>query len=143
MDIYTLGNPTEVPPNFFPFYVKNEAEKPDEEVVSFDLNELAQGPGSGLDSDTTDGFQAVSAAKYGPNKLVATDETGKLPIGIIPVLAGTSAVIGATGTYAALKAAPLAGLYFAWATDLGLGTLVFYTANASIGDNGWLLVGGG
>lgn len=89
------------------------------------------------------GINAVTAAGAGPNLLVATDAEGKLPISIIPVLAGTSAVIGATGTYAALKAAPLAGLYFAWATDIGQGALVFNSGAAGIGDSGWVIIAGG
>lgn len=47
------------------------------------LNKVPQGPSSRLDADTVDGFQAVSADKPGPNVLVATDSTGKLPAGVM------------------------------------------------------------
>lgn len=67
-----------------PFYEKDETEpeKPKEEAVKLRL--IPQGPGSQLDSDKVDGFEAVTADKAGPNVLVATDSTGKLPSAIVP-----------------------------------------------------------
>lgn len=56
-----------VAPEEFPFY-ENEPK----EIASA----LPQGPGSGTDSDTVDGFQA---ARRGPNKLIVSDSSGLIP----------------------------------------------------------------
>ena len=65
----------DVGPEEFPMYT-NEPKQASEA--------LPQGSGSKTDSDTVDGFQAVSSSKSGPNKLVATDSSGTLPTAIIP-----------------------------------------------------------
>ncbi len=119
--------------DIFPFY-KNETVPPvpkrAEEVANFN-------------ADLVSNYKLSRATAPSPNTIVPVGADGKLPIEIIPVLAGTSAVIGASNTYANLKASPLAGLYFAWATDIGQGALVFNTAAAGIGDSGWLVIAGG
>lgn len=131
----TLDTARTVEPDSFPFYTtdnlkKNKAPESEKKELWLNASSLAN-------------YKVSRASAPSPNTLVPVGTDGKLPMAIIPALAGTSAVIGATGTYAALKAAPLVGLYFAWATDLGMGTLVFYTADAGIGDDGWLIIGGG
>ena len=62
-----------------PFYTKEETATPIIPAKSVD-----QGPGSGLDSNTVMGIQAVTAAKAAPNVLVATDANSKLPTSTIP-----------------------------------------------------------
>lgn len=102
------------------------------------------------DSPTVNGLAAiqmtvptpVTAATAGPNNVVATGSNGLLPISVIPPLSG-SVIIAATNTYANLKAFPLTGAYFAIATNLGQGALVFNTAIAGIGDSGWVVISGG
>jgi hypothetical protein len=67
----------------YPFYDQVEVDpikRPFE-----DWNRLTkQGSGSGLDADSLQTILAVTASVAGPNKLVATDNTGKLPASIIP-----------------------------------------------------------
>lgn len=87
----TPDNVQDVGPDEYPFYA-NEVAKA--------ASELPQGQGSGTDSDTVDRLQAVTAAKSGPNKLVATGKTGKLPITVIR---------GASLTVYANNAAAVAG----------------------------------
>lgn len=86
-----LNNAESIGPDEYPFY---ENEVP--EAVS----KIPQGPGSGSNSDTVDGLQAVTASKAGPNKLVATGSDGKLPISVI---------LGATLAVYANNAAAVAG----------------------------------
>lgn len=65
----------------FPFYTQ---EDPPVRLENQRSSSSQQGPGSGFDSDTIHGMQAVSAKAWGPNKLVATGRDGKLPLDIIP-----------------------------------------------------------
>lgn len=134
-DNSTLDTARTVEPNSFPFYTTNAVKE--SKVSESEKKELW------INASSLANYKVSRASAPSPNTLVPLDLNGKVPLSTIPALAGSSAIIGATGTYAALKASPLAGLYFAWATDLGAGTLVFYTANASIGDGGWLIIGGG
>lgn len=68
----------------FPFYENQpNTNTPRKDVV--DTVPLAQGPGSKLHADQVDGLNAVTATVAGPNVLVATDNSGLLPEGIIPV----------------------------------------------------------
>ena len=129
----SINDPQDVGPDQYPFY-SNEVTSP---AIMKDR------PSIWNDADTLSSYRLSRAAAPAPNTVVPLDADGKVALSTIPVLAGTSAIIGATGTYASLKASPLAGLYFAWATDVGNGALFLYTANASIGDGGWLLIAGG
>lgn len=61
------------------------------------LKNIPQGIGSGLDADTIQGLQAVTATVAGPNKLVATGSDGFLPTAIIPAAAPTGAAGGDLG----------------------------------------------
>lgn len=133
MTTSTLDSPIDLGPDEFPFY---EQETATPSLQKKDIDYLR-------DATSLSTYLLSRATAPSPNTLVPTGTDGKLPIAIIPALAGTGSIIGATGTYAALKAAPLAGIYLAWATDVGLGALFLYTANASIGDSGWLLIAGG
>lgn len=78
-----MENVVDVKDGESPFYVKEE-EAPD--ALSKEAEKIPQGAGSGLDSDTIQGFQAVSATAKGPNKLVATDANGDLPTAVIPAV---------------------------------------------------------
>lgn len=127
------NNTITVGPDEFPFYVTEPATAPVGEqkaVYEDNATYLAN-------------FRLTRSSAPSPNTLVPLGADGYVPLATIPPLAGSSAIIGATGTYAALKAAPLAGTYFAWATDIGRGALVLMTNNAGIGDAGWLVVAGG
>lgn len=85
-------NPVDVPPDTLaPFYDQEEPVVEEEAVT--ELSSIPQGPGSSLDSDTVDGFQAVTADKAGPNKLVATDNDGKLPASVMSSSSTLLAVI--------------------------------------------------
>lgn len=61
----------------FPLY-QNEVIEKQESVVAVILDQIPQGASSRLNSDTLDGFQAVTASKSGPNKLVATNSDGRI-----------------------------------------------------------------
>ena len=50
----------------------------------------SQGFGTNLDSDTVGGIQAVTAHVGGPNKLIASDQNGYLPYGIVPPPGGVT-----------------------------------------------------
>lgn len=67
----------------FPFYTEDSTNVPDSNRAK-KARETPHGPGSGFDSDTIHGLQAVTAIVAGPNKLVATGADGKLPASIIP-----------------------------------------------------------
>lgn len=128
----SLNNPQDVGPDEYPFYSNDPvAAKPSAEKASIWNN-----------ADTLSSYRLSRASAPAPNTVVPLDARGLVPLDTIPPLAGSSAIIGATGTYAALKAAPLAGTYFAWATDVGQGALFLMTNNSGIGDGGWLLVVG-
>lgn len=71
----------DVGPDEFPLYT-NEAEPEEKVPEKIDAT---------TDSETVSGIQAVTASARGPNKLVATDATGKLPSAIIP--SATSGVL--------------------------------------------------
>lgn len=94
--VYDNTQTIEVGPDEFPFYVKEETvslnKKEDELLVS----DIPQGPSSKLDSDTVDGIQAVTADKTAPNKLVATDNNGRLPSSTLA--AGTVVQVVSTQT---------------------------------------------
>lgn len=72
--------PTDVMDGQSPLYTKESSIPRYAQTTS----QLAQSFGSLLDSDTIDGFEAVSAAVGGPNKLVATGATGYYPVTSIP-----------------------------------------------------------
>ena len=129
----SINNPYNVGADQYPFYSN-------EEVSPATMKEK---PSIWNDADTLSSYRLSRASAPAPNTLVPLDATGLVPLATIPPLAGSSAIIGATGTYAALKAAPLAGVYFAWDTDIGQGALVLMTNIAGIGDAGWLVVAGG
>lgn len=105
---------------------------------------LAQASGSYLDSDTVQGITAVTAIVAGPNKLVATDKNGKLPIGIMPTSPGAAGVVSyVTGTYASIVATNPSNITMGIATTPGAGyTFLIYCGIATVGDNGWLLIAG-
>ena len=142
MTTSTYDNTQNVNDGEGPFYTSDSSKPP--YAVAQVANSLAQGAGSSLDADTIVGIQAVTAKVAGPNKLVATDKNGKLPIGIMPLTGGGSGVIGyVTGTAAGLTATPPTGLSFAIFTDIGpAGALMFYFNDPTVGNNGWILLGG-
>lgn len=72
--------PVEVKDGEFPFYDKADVAAPVPKNA-----EDKQGPGSGFDSDTIQGLQAVTATVAGPNKLIATDKNGFYPRIALPV----------------------------------------------------------
>ena len=124
-----------------PFYTKDSTNPPSSELA---LKTVPSGVSSGFDSDTVQGIQAVTAKVSGPNKLVATDKNGKLPLGIMPTGGATPGVLQyVTGTYANLKASPPTNIAMGIATDQGVaGALYFYTNNPLAGDSGWVFIGG-
>lgn len=137
----TLDKAVDVKDGTNPFYTADSTSPPTPSGVS----EVAVVPSQAMkDADSVSGILAVTAVVAGPNKLVATDNTGKLPLSIMPTGSSTAGVIGyVTGTYASLKASPPAQISLGIATDLGpAGTLCFYFNNASVGDNGWIILGG-
>ncbi len=128
----------------YPFYTQNEDKPTKSGILHFPV-----GPGSGLDADSTDGFEAVSAYVCGPNKLVATTSDGKLPTSIIATSSSPGTINNTyvplllTGTLAYLKANAPSGKAFGIATDQGnAGTLYMYFANVNVGDQGWVLISG-
>lgn len=64
-------------PDEYPFYTQE-----DDSAVDLKTSDIPQGPGSTLDSDTIDGFQA---SKQGPNKLIVSNTYGFIP----PTAGGT------------------------------------------------------
>lgn len=80
----TLDNTIEVKAGDFPLYVNNPINEPEEkeEPKPIDSTLIQQGPGSQLNADKCDGLHAVTAAQPGPNVLVATADSGMLPIKI-------------------------------------------------------------
>lgn len=92
-----LGLAADVPPGIDPFYQQDPEEFIDQIKESLITADIPQGPGSRLDADTLRGFQAVSADKYGPNKLVATDSSGLLPASIIPTTVTSTFILGRDG----------------------------------------------
>lgn len=122
-----------------PFYTDDSSNPPYVNAVP-----LSQASGSGLDSDTVQGITAVTARVGGPNKLVATDNTGAYPFSTLPIGGATpGAMVFVSGAYASLKASPPATVALCLAIDQGVaGALYLYTANASAGDSGFVLLGG-
>ncbi len=129
----------------YPFYTQ------DEQPIKNSVNilHIPVGAGSGLDADSTDGFEAVSAYVRGPNKLVATTSDGKLPTEILAsssspgTINNTYVPLLLTGTLAYLKANAPVGRAFGIATDVGnAGALYMYFANTNVGDQGWVLISG-
>ena len=132
--------PTLVADGESPLYTEDSTPPP-----NTNIDALSQATGSGLDSETVQGILAVTATVGGPNKLVATDGTGKLPISIIPTGNPAAGVPGyVTGTYATIKATNPAAITFGIASTPGSGyTLMFYLGKNTVGDNGWIVLGGG
>ncbi len=140
-----LDNYTEVKDGESPNYTSDSMPPPNQTSIS----PLSQSYGSMLDSDTVDGFDAVTAYVCGPNKLVATTSDGKLPTSILPTSSdpGTinTVIVPALiiGTLAYLKANPPSPYSLGIATDVGnAGALYMYFPNALVGDSGWVLVSG-
>ncbi len=138
-------NYTDVKDGEGPNYTEDSTMSPSVQSIS----PLSQAYGSMLDSDTVDGFDAVTAYVCGPNKLVATTSDGKLPTSILPTSTdpGTinTVVVPALliGTLAYLKANSPASYSLGIATDVGnAGSLYVYFPNILVGDSGWVLVSG-
>lgn len=68
------NNVQTVGPDEYPLYEADPVVPEEEEVV----------PEGKINSDSVSGIKAVTAVVAGPNVLVATDETGKLPTSVLP-----------------------------------------------------------
>lgn len=130
-DVQTVG------PDEYPLYVEKDPVAP-EEPVQEDTGKI--------NSDTISGIKAVTAAVAGPNVIVATDETGKLPSSVIPAtgwtLVETKTVTAATSTtFTGLSAAKKYHLMFSMTQNTANG---FYSlqingdGTANQHTNGWL-----
>lgn len=93
---YSMNTSTLDSTEDFPFYVEQPSPVAMPELPNKDLLDLAQGAGTTLNSDSVDGINAVTATAAGPNKLVATDATGKLPTAIVPAMGTSTSVTAAT-----------------------------------------------
>lgn len=104
----------DLPPDAHPFYTKNEdLTKQEADRSAIPLIRIPQGPGSKLEADRVDGLEAVTSDKAGPNVLVATDSTGKLPTGAIPGLADLSGAWSTwSPTWGGFSVSPTVGAYY-------------------------------
>ena len=77
MDSQTLGSVKDIGPEEWPMY-ENDLGTPGTEKEPFaKLSDVPQGPGSGMDSDTVDGFQACPVNVPTPNAILPLNQNGK------------------------------------------------------------------